>query len=92
MIFSQPTSCVAGVLITAASESFSRSDALALYCRMKGVGKTSLFFGSSERSMKYLIECTEHNSLTTLELSDESLNGAVSQQGRVHMVHYPTGP
>ncbi len=92
MIFSQSALCVADVLMTATSESLSLTGTLALYQRMKGVGKTSVFFESSERSMKYLIECTEHNSLTTLELSDESLNGAVSQQGRVHMVHYPTGP
>ena len=76
--------------MTAASESFSLTGALALHCRMKGVGKTSLFFESSELSMKYLIECMKHNSLTTLEVLDKSLHGAVSQQRRDHMVHYPT--
>ena len=90
MIFSQSALCVADVLMTATSESLSLTGTLALYQRMKGVGKTSVFFESSERSMKYLIECMKHDSLTTLEVLDKSLHGAVSQQRRDHMVHYPT--
>ena len=54
----------------AASDSFSFTDALALYHRLKGTGKTSLFFESSERSIRYLIECLGHDSLTSLEVSD----------------------
>ena len=42
---------------TVASDSFSLTDALALYHRLKGTGKTSLFFGSSEHIVRYLIEC-----------------------------------
>ena len=38
---------------TIASDSFGLTDALALYLRLKGTGKTSLFFESSERSMRY---------------------------------------
>ena len=55
---------------TIASDSFSLTDALALYHRLKGTGKTSLFFESSERSIRYLIECLGHDSLTSLEVSD----------------------
>ena len=55
---------------TVAADSFSLTDALALYHRLKGTGKTSLFFGSSERSIRYLIECIGHESLTSLEASD----------------------
>jgi hypothetical protein len=55
---------------TAASDSFSLTDALALYHRLKGTGKTNLFFESSERSIRYLIECLGHDSLTSLEVSD----------------------
>ena len=54
---------------TVASDSFSLPDALALYHRLKGTGKTSLFFESSERSIRYLIECLRHDSLTSLEVS-----------------------
>ena len=52
-----------------AADSFSLTDALALYHRLKGTGKTSLFFESSERSIRYLIECLGHDSLTSLEVS-----------------------
>ena len=55
---------------TVAADSFSLTDALALYHRLKGTGKTSLFFESSERSIRYLIECLGHDSLTSLEVSD----------------------
>ena len=49
---------------TVASDSFNLTDALALYHRLKGTGKTSLFFESSERSIRYLTECLGHDSLT----------------------------
>ena len=49
---------------TVASSSLSLTDALALYHRLKGTGKTNLFFESSERSIRYLIECLGHDSLT----------------------------
>ena len=55
---------------TVASTRFSLTDALALYHRLEGIGKTSLFFESSERSIRYLIECLGHDSLTSLEVSD----------------------
>ncbi len=55
---------------TVVADSFSFTDALALYHRLKGTGKTSLFFESSERSIRYLIECLGHESLTSLEVSD----------------------
>ena len=55
---------------TVAVDSCSLTDALALYHRLKGAGKTSLFFESSQRSMRYLIECLGHDSLTSLEVSD----------------------
>ena len=51
-------------------DSFSLTDALALYHRLKRTGKTGLFFESSERSIRYLIECLGHDSLTSLEVSD----------------------
>ena len=54
----------------AASDSFCLTDALALYHRLKGTGKTNLFFESSERSIRYLIECLGHDSLTSLKVSD----------------------
>ena len=41
---------------TVAADSFSLSVALALYHRLKGGGKTKLFFESSERSMRYLTD------------------------------------
>ena len=55
---------------TVVADSFSLTDALALYHRLKGTGKTSLFFESSERSIRYLIECLGHDSLTSIEVSD----------------------
>ena len=48
----------------AASSSFSLTDALALYHRLRGAGKINLFFVSSERSTRNLIQCLEHDSLT----------------------------
>ena len=55
---------------TVASDSFSLTDALALYHRLKGTGKPNLFFESSERGIRYLIECLGHDSLTSLKVSD----------------------
>ena len=55
---------------TVASDSFSLHDALALYHRLKSADRTSLFFESSERSIRYLIEYLGHDSLTSLEVSD----------------------
>ena len=53
-----------------ASDNFSLTDALTIYHRLKGTGKTSLFFETSERSIRYLIECLGHDNLTSLEVSD----------------------
>ena len=55
---------------TAASYSLSLTDSLALYHRLKGIGKTSLFFESLKRSIRYLIECLGHDTLTSLDMSD----------------------
>ena len=55
---------------TVASDNFSLTEALALYHRLKGTGKTNLFFASSERSIRYLIECLGHDNLTSLEVAD----------------------
>ena len=48
---------------TTSAKSFSTTDALALYHRLKGSGKTKLFFESSERSMRYLTDCLGHDDL-----------------------------
>ena len=55
---------------TISSKSFSITEALALYHRLKGNGKTKLFFESSERSMRYLTDCLGHEDLAALEISD----------------------
>ena len=55
---------------TVAADNFSLSDALALYHRLKGSGKTKLFFESSERSMRYLTDCLGHDDLAAIEISD----------------------
>ena len=55
---------------TTSAKSFSETDALALYHRLKGSGKTKLFFASSERSMRYLTDCLGHDDLAVLEVSD----------------------
>ena len=55
---------------TASAKSFSITDALALYHRLKGIGKTKLFFDSSERNMRYLIDCLGHDDLAAMEISD----------------------
>ena len=54
----------------ASHDVFTMSDALALYHRLKGKGKTNLFFEASERSIRYLSECLGHEDLTALEISD----------------------
>ena len=46
------------------------SDALAIYHRLKGGGKTKLFFEVSNRSIRYLEECLGHDNLTEIEISD----------------------
>ena len=51
-------------------DDFSLMEALELYHRLKGAGKTKLFFESSERSIRYLIECLGHDNLTSLKISD----------------------
>ena len=51
------------------AKSFSMTEALTLYHRLKGGGKTKLFFESSERSMPYLIDCLGHDDLVALEIS-----------------------
>ena len=55
---------------TANSNHFSLSDALARYHRLKGTGKNQLFYDVSNRSIRYLAECLEHNNLSDLEISD----------------------
>ena len=54
---------------TTSAKSFSLTEALALYHRLKGGGKTKLFFESSERSMRYLTDCLGHEDLAALEIS-----------------------
>jgi len=51
------------------ANAFKITDALALYHRLKGNGKTNLFFEGSERSIRYLIDCLGHDNLTALEVS-----------------------
>ena len=53
-----------------ASYSLSLTDSLALYHRLKSIGKTSLFVESLKRSIRYFIECLGHDSLKSLEVSD----------------------
>ena len=53
-----------------ASYSFILNDSLALYHRLKGIGKTRLFFDSLKGSIRYLIGCLGHDSLESLEVSD----------------------
>ena len=61
-----------GAKITTNAKSFSITEALALYHRLKGGGKTKLFFKSSERSMRYLVDCLGHNDLAAIAISDAS--------------------
>ena len=48
----------------------SLSDALALYQRLKGPGKSKLFFEVSNRSIRYLIDCVGHDNINGLEPAD----------------------
>ena len=43
----------------------SLSEALDLYQRLKGAGKTKLFFEGSERSIRYLKECLGQDSISS---------------------------
>ena len=52
------------------SNDFSLTDALSLYHRLKGTGKTKLFFEVSGRSIRYLTECLGHDNLSMLKVSD----------------------
>ena len=45
-------------------------EVLKLYHRLKGVGKTKLFFEGSERSIRYLKDCLGHNSIDCLAPGD----------------------
>ena len=54
----------------AAGHHLSLPEALALYQRLKGADKRKLFFEGSERSIRYLIDCVGHQSLTDLVPSD----------------------
>jgi integrase len=49
---------------------FSLSDGQALYHRLKGNGKNQLFYDVSNKSIRYLAECLEHDNLSNLEISD----------------------
>ena len=51
----------------------SFSDALALYQRLKGTGKSNLFFKVSTRSIRYLQECLGHNKIVNLKPADAGL-------------------
>ena len=51
----------------------SFSDALALYQRLKGTGKSNLFFTVSTRSIRYLQECLGHNKIVNLKPADAGL-------------------
>ena len=42
------------------------SDALALYQRLKGTGKSKLFYEVSNRSIRYLVECVGHDDINGL--------------------------
>ena len=55
---------------TVTADSSSLTDALLLYHRLKGGGKTKLFFESSERSMRCLIDCLSHDDLAAIDISD----------------------
>ena len=53
-----------------ASSDFSLTDALSLYHRLKGAGKTKSFFEVSGRSIQYLTECLGHDNLSMLKVSN----------------------
>ena len=51
----------------------SFSDALALYQRLKGTGKSNLFFTVSTRSIRNLQKCLGHNKIVNLKPADAGL-------------------
>jgi len=55
---------------TNSAKSFRITDALALNHRLKGIGKTKLFFESSKRHMRYHIDCSGQDDLAAMEISD----------------------
>jgi integrase len=52
------------------SSNLTFDEVLKLYHRLKGVGKTKLFFEGSERSIRYLRDCLGHNSIDSLTPGD----------------------
>ena len=48
-------------------------EVLKLYHRLKGVGKTKLFFEGSERSIRYLKDCLGHTNIDSLMPGDAGL-------------------
>ena len=71
MVFSRELGLSAAPEVKAtAVHRLSLPEALALYQRLKGADKTRLFFEASERSIRYLIDCVGHDSLTDLVPSD----------------------
>ena len=71
MVFSRELGLSAAPEVKAtAVHRLSLPEALALYQRLKGADKTRLFFEASERSIRYLIDCVGHDSLTDLVSSD----------------------
>ena len=55
---------------TVMANSFSLTDALALYHRLRSFGKTKLFFESSGRNMRTLTDFLSHDDLVAIEISD----------------------
>ena len=72
MIYSRELgiSVVSDKVSNANETELSLSDALGLYQRLKGTGKTKLFFEVSNRSIRYLIECVGHDNINGLEPAD----------------------
>ena len=54
----------------ASTTDLSLSDALDLYQRLKGTGKSKLLFKVSNRSIRYLVECVGHDKITGLVPAD----------------------
>ncbi len=53
-------------------KALSFMDALELYQQLKGREKTKLFFEVSNRSIRYLTECLNHDDVNYLETSDDT--------------------
>ena len=72
MIYSRELgiSVVPDIANKASTTDVSLPDALDLYQRLKGTGKTKLFFEGSERSIRYLVECVGHDNINDLEPAD----------------------